>query len=736
MFGSKPAKTYGSIVISVFIVVVCTKQKRNIFEFITIIMSVLAFSWSIIGFSLWNVKTAKLEISEEYAGKARIVSPNASNEGYKNIVLELDNGEKTILLTDQIYEYDDDLYLEGLLTPIRTHGNPGDFDYRSYYRRCGIVRMIDAANIVQLEETSLTPVKLGYRVGSTISKAGYQAWLSFTDEETAMFLSAIITGNDSRLTKETQETFRRSNLAHLLVVSGAHVGYFASTVGFLAAGVFEDRRKRSYFLYVCLIGFGFITGWSGSATRSILTYVLVNILSFTDVCVDRVSACACSALTILFFDPFSMFSQGMLLSFGATFSIMLFHHKLEIILEEKISFIPEEIRTAISCFICARIGMIPVLVSMGDSISLPGMFVVVLAGFPAEVICSIVPFLTIFCCCFPGTAVGRILFYPLRGEVLLLEKMAVLGAKQSTFRFSMSRMPLVSVVLGACFVIIPIVRPGVFRFFLRYIALLSAISFILQTFIFTRKVTSVYFLDVGQGDCAMICHNGMNILIDGGKKGSGEKILSVLEYLGIHQIDVAFMSHLDVDHVGGIIELYQMGRIGILYAPFWEDSPEMVQLEEQYSDLPQEVTVLRYGDSIRIDESFDITVLWPFAPQDGGNSDSLVLLLNIYKTSVLFTGDIPSEIEQRMQFQAINTINVLKIAHHGSRYSTSCAFLQNKNIGAAVISVGYNLYGHPSPDVLNRLSDHRIPYFRTDEGGCVLLSVEESGWNIDYFFES
>ena len=76
------------------------------------------------------------------------------------------------------------------------------------------------------------------------------------------------------------------------------------------------------------------------------------------------------------------------------------------------------------------------------------------------------------------------------------------------------------------------------------------------------------------------------------------------------------------------------------------------------------------------------------------------------------------------------------MAHHGSRFSTSDKFLSDKMIDAAVISVGYNHYGHPSGEVLNRLSEHDIPWLRTDERGCVLLSVNENEWDLDYYFSS
>ena len=130
-----------------------------------------------------------------------------------------------------------------------------------------------------------------------------------------------------------------------------------------------------------------------------------------------------------------------------------------------------------------------------------------------------------------------------------------------------------------------------------------------------------------------------------------------------------------------------------------------------------------------------LSCLWPDLPHDGGNEDSMVLLFTCHNVHVLFTGDIGHETEERLHSPEINDIQVLKVAHHGSRFSTSEAFLSDKKVDAAVISVGYNHYGHPSGEVLERLSGFQIPYYRTDKGGCILLQISGDSWKIGYYFE-
>ena len=102
---------------------------------------------------------------------------------------------------------------------------------------------------------------------------------------------------------------------------------------------------------------------------------------------------------------------------------------------------------------------------------------------------------------------------------------------------------------------------------------------------------------------------------------------------------------------------------------------------------------------------------------------------------MLFTGDIDENVENLLPSSKLQTAQILKVAHHGSRFSTSENFLQGKFFRAAVISVGYNHYGHPTEEVLHRLEDADIEYFRTDENGCVLLTIDDCGWTMDYYFD-
>ena len=700
-------------------------------ELLVVFMSVAGFAVFFSVFVMWK-NTLDSPETAYYQGRAQVISANSSDDGYKNIVLRLDNGEKVIYLTDHVFEYGDEVDLRCFLRPIVSKGNPGDFDTQAYYYRQGIVRQADSPSIERVRNGRFSLVDWGFRFGSKVRKIFYRIWLGATGEETAALLSALIVGDDSKLSSDVKNSFKKSNLSHILVVSGAHVGYFSATVGTITS-VFFKNRKKMILLPIFLVLFGFVTGWGGSAARSIFSYLVAGFLAIDEKMVDRLSVCALSALIIMCIDPFAVFSLGILLSFGATFSIMLFQNRTKIKVKRVFGFLPDELCTAISCFVCAQMGMLPVLFLLGGTISLNSMMVVLLAGFPAEVICSCGLVLTVICCFLPGI-LHSVLFAPISGIVEVLKKMADFGALDTFGRLKLRQIPVLMLVFVVCLILSVLISSGFKRRIMLVFSLCAVSGLLTHSLIYQDNRSCIYFLNVGQGDCALIVHNDISILIDGGNTGNGETIEKTMDHLNISQIDIAFISHLDTDHCAGIFELWNRNKIDRMFTSFWNESDEMDQLKKSGIKLPENVGILTKGDRVRIDQDLCFDVLWPKAPSDGGNDDSLVLLCELYKTKILFTGDISIEAEEKMDKSLICDIDVLKVAHHGSRFSTSDLFLDDIKTDAAIISVGYNHYGHPSREVLSRLVSHQVDYFRTDENGCVELNVSDDAWKLDYYF--
>ncbi len=256
------------------------------------------------------------------------------------------------------------------------------------------------------------------------------------------------------------------------------------------------------------------------------------------------------------------------------------------------------------------------------------------------------------------------------------------------------------------------------------------------------RAGDLVFLDVGQGDCAHLRDGGTNIIFDSGGSDTydvGENIL--IPYFlanGVSELDLAVISHLHTDHCGGLISLTKGVRIKkmMLSAVY---QPNADEIAGAYGIPAEDLLFVRAGDSIAVG-GITIDVLAPAAAdretyqkilEDSEDENELCLIVKAKcrGTEVLFTGDIGAEYEKKLTSLYGNGLaaDILKVAHHGSRYSTCSRFLSAVSPSSAVIQVGTNYYGHPSGEILGRLEDFGTQIFRNDRDGAVFFDLKSGG---------
>jgi competence protein ComEC len=241
---------------------------------------------------------------------------------------------------------------------------------------------------------------------------------------------------------------------------------------------------------------------------------------------------------------------------------------------------------------------------------------------------------------------------------------------------------------------------------------------------------SVTFIDVGQGDAALIRDaGGFDILIDGGNSTAGPTVLALLREQGVDDVDVMVASHADADHIGGLISVLADNQIPVR--------------EVVYNGYPgSTLTWLSFVDAVIAEgvsmtaAQFPQTFSWGSTTAhilnpEGGlsnpdtNDVSVVILLVHEANRFLFTGDISSTIEATVVARGTPVAaDVLKVAHHGSAYSSSAEFLAAVSPAEAVISVGDNDYGHPAEATLARLLEARARIWRTDLNGNIEVASD------------
>lgn len=239
---------------------------------------------------------------------------------------------------------------------------------------------------------------------------------------------------------------------------------------------------------------------------------------------------------------------------------------------------------------------------------------------------------------------------------------------------------------------------------------------------------SVIFLNVGQGDSILISEGSQQILIDGGKDG---KLL--LEKLGKYvpfwdrKIETMIETHPDQDHIGGLIDVMGAYKVDtVLETKMQSQSQTFKKLEDEIEKNEVEKIEARKGVNVKFVSGATLEILYPVETvTDINGSDtnmySVVAKLTVGNDKFLLTVDLPTTEENKLLEGNIDVVaQFLKVAHHGSKYATSNAFLDAVKPTTAIISVGKeNSYGHPNAEVLQRLAGHRINVLRTDELGDV-----------------
>lgn len=240
---------------------------------------------------------------------------------------------------------------------------------------------------------------------------------------------------------------------------------------------------------------------------------------------------------------------------------------------------------------------------------------------------------------------------------------------------------------------------------------------------------TIEFIDVGQGDSALIECDGKFMLIDGGDKSASDKVYNVLNEKGIYSLEILAISHLHQDHYGGLIDgLKATTKIEkTISNKDYLSNDLFIELNTELVANKTSITIPNIGDKFKLG-SAEIEVIDNSSTED---NDSLVLLITYGKTRFLFTGDIEDSAQKRISETYTNdkdepySIDLIKMPHHGANSNSLYQFIRTFMPTYAVISVGKsNQYGHPSRETLDKLNDADIQVYRTDESGNITVKSD------------
>lgn len=235
----------------------------------------------------------------------------------------------------------------------------------------------------------------------------------------------------------------------------------------------------------------------------------------------------------------------------------------------------------------------------------------------------------------------------------------------------------------------------------------------------------VHFLATGNSD-AMLIQGEQTVLIDGGQNDDGMRITAYLKALGISELDYLISTHPDADHCGGLDDIVKHFEIHHTYVGNGDSDTAVYQdFVNALDEKGLTPAVPLKDEKVEIGEDAYLTFYNTDYTGNDSNDASLVTLLEANGWSVLFTGDISSEIERSLQDE-LPDIDVLKVAHHGSKYSCTSTFIYQLQPEYAVICTGENIYGHPDQGVMDRLERVGAEVLRTDEKGNIVMKLGTS----------
>lgn len=692
-----------------------------------------------------------------------VISSGLRLDGKRRIIGETEDGVRiaSVLPADSISCYPSDVIaIEGDMNIPSRATNQGEFDYRAYLERRGITRSVNAERV-----DLLSPGMIFSGLSRFIEDKRFsfiRAVLSDMDSDTAALTAALLFGDRSLLSDEMSRKFMLTGLNHLAAVSGTHFSGFLIILPYLfsLAGIRKRKITGTIYIVFC-IAIGFLTSWTESVTRA----ALMNIGSFFGR--DPLSSMSLAAILLILSDPYCVVSQGFLMSYAASLAIRFIvpvirdflttgtvnllkrtgfkkmnGHKLEM----RISKIVTVFAVCIGCRLINCLFSDSVEIRLGPVM----MLINIIASFMVTFICaSFAPL------CLAGGIVSFIagnsgisssaLSFMVTLFSLFIDRASDLSYSSAGISCRPGYLITATVVFAVlCMIPQCMLKRILFKF--SSLVLCASVGFYAADQV-KYGAAKIVFIDVGQGDCALVMSGGKTALIDGGVTDEGLKTLPcVLDHYNISSVDYAIMSHWDKDHVGGLLSLVEQGRVKMLYSAY--NIPDE-QVEEILHDslglspnecsifLSEKVALINSGDAFMLSDNCRLDVIYPSVAKSGENEDSAVILLDSCGTKILFTGDIGMETEEYLESEGLlPDIDILKVAHHGSRFSTGSVFLTAVKPENAVVSVALNNpYGHPSLEALSRLEETDCRVYQTSLSGAVTVDAGLFGYRISEYVD-
>ena len=594
--------------------------------------------------------------------------------------------------------------------------NPGQFDEWLYYK----IRKIDY--LFQAEDIQILQEGNGIRALLYRSRRYLQQRLeSLLPAKEASLAGAILLGNSGSLEPELKSLFQKTGIAHIFAISGLHIMMLyhgIEKVLFRLAGR-KGKQAAMFLLWV----YTFFTGAAVSTLRAALMVTLKETSGLLFQEEDPVITISLTAFLLLIWQPLYLLDAGFQLSFGAILSLRI----LTPIFERGYR-LPAFLRKKLAPSLAVSVGTGPISLWHFYQLSpyAPLLNLVVVPLMNGVLLFSAAACVTALI----WERAARFLIGPV---YYILQLYQWLGNKTQSLPgclWEPGRPSFAALLTFYLFILLLYAALSSPRVKRRVLIRKSCVFLFLFLILcgMRGKKKQITFLNIGQGDCAVLEWNRRVYLVDAGPQYASV-IKPFLRYSGIHTIDGLFLSHFDQDHVEGALQLLSDSDFSV--NTIYRVSEEIQDNQnEKWKDIfdkavegGSRILIWEAGDVLQIGDG-SLYCLSPSSKMtySSENDSSMVLLWKTPQLRVLFTGDIEMTGEDKLPSQYLSA-DVLKVAHHGSRSSTGIDFLKKVSPGLAVISSQRSVYGHPHEETIERLEEQGISYAITEETGAVTVYV-------------
>lgn len=640
--------------------------------------------------------------------------------------------------------YGDNIVVSGKILPLRDYQNPGRIDYPALLRTRGITARIAAS----ADAVSFSPAA-AMSVQAVIAKwrqALMDRVFAAMGRGDAAILNGLLFGGYSGIEPEVIKAFAATGIVHLLSVSGSHIALIGALSAWLG-GVLGLRRKGCALLAgFSIVVYSLVAGLSPPVVRSLV----MGLIALTAVGLGReknaLQALVVAALGMLVYQPTMLWDISFQLSFVSTAGLVLLYEKTF----ARLAFLPRPAASALSVVLAAQLAILPIIAAYFNTFSFSSFFANMIVVPPLEGVLAIG---------LVGTVIGAAI--PVAGKILLICCAQVIGVSvkltklMAALPFSTVHVPSFGIAGGFVYYILlfwaygyiarlPAPQVVLKRWPYHSTAVMTAAIAALLIQIYYPQPVRVHFIDVGQGDAALVTTPHRHaVLIDSGGSGPlsdfdvGERVVvPYLRHYNVTAIDCLILTHGHKDHAGGaaaVVANMPTDRIIVAREPYGVPVQALA-----YTARGQDLEEAFTGQSITMD---GVEFRFEYCHEDGrperGNEASNVIRVSFGQQAFLITGDAGAQIEDELLKREVKKCSVLKVAHHGARTSTTPAFLKAYAPLYAVISAGANnQFGHPHAETLERLAVNNIKVYRTDRDGAVVFATDGESLAVETFVKA